>query len=95
MARIVEKRRRGIVGWIALTLFWGWNAVMGFAMYTAGRIGTESAQNLTSLTASERMGHDAGVGIALVMLLAIWAMGAVVLGLIAHFTRGRREFITT
>jgi hypothetical protein len=37
--------------------------------------------------------HDVGVGLGAMMFLIFWAAGAVVFGLLAHFTRGRRELV--
>ena len=54
----------------------------------------ENAKVATKLTdESMRNAYNAGAGIGIMMLLFVWAAGAVVFGLLAHFTRGKRELI--
>jgi hypothetical protein len=92
MARkLIEKRRRGVFGWIFLTLFWGWNLLMG-ASLLAGLSG--NAEQYATLTSeAEKVGYAAGTGLGATMILLTWALGAVILALAAYFTRGRRELI--
>jgi hypothetical protein len=40
-----------------------------------------------------RSAHDAGAGLGVMIMLVFWAAGAVVFGLLAHFTRGKRELL--
>ena len=92
MARkLIEKRRRGFFGWLFLLMFWGWNVLMAFALF-AGL--DKNVQHYGKLaTEAERQGYAAGTGIGVMLILIAWAAGAVILGLIAYFTRGRRELI--
>lgn len=92
MARkLVEKRRRGIAGWLFLGLFWTWNVLM--VVWLVAGLG-ENASKYEQLTSeAARTGHAAGTGIAFIMILLVWALGAIIFGLLAYFTRGRRELI--
>lgn len=89
--KLIEKRKRGFFGWLFLLLFWGWNALMAVAL-VAGLVGNAD-QYAKLATEAQRQGHVAGTGIAVMMILMMWAAGAVVFGLLAYFTRGRRELI--
>lgn len=87
----VEKRKRGVFGWLFLMIFWGWNALMAWATI-AGMSGTAELAG-SAATEAERAGHAIGAGVGLMMLLLLWAAGAVVFELLAYFTRGKREMI--
>lgn len=78
--RLIEKRRRGIIGWIFLLIFWAYNALMLYSI----------AVGVASSGAS-----GASAGFAIMVWLVFWAAGAVILGLMAHFTRGKREMVET
>lgn len=86
--RTIERRRRGFFGWIFLILFWGFNALMAYALIKAvgGDVPPPSAR-------ANMDAYRAGQGIAIMMWLIFWAAGAVVFGLLAYFSRGKREFI--
>lgn len=86
----IEKRKRGFFGWVFLLLFWGWNAFMVFAIFAGLNAG---APTRATLTGDELRAFDAGSGIAIMFELVLWAVGSVVFGLLAYFTRGRREMI--
>jgi hypothetical protein len=87
--RLVEKRTRGVFGWFFMLLFWGWNALMLWAL-VAGAGATNCAKYAT---AAERTGCQAGTGMGVMMILTMWAVGSVVFGMLAYFSRGRRELI--
>ena len=89
--RMIEKRTRGFFGWIFLLIFWGFNALMAAWLIVGMSGNAEKYQTLTSEAA--RTGHAAGTGIAFMMILMVWALGAVIFGMLAYFTRGRREMI--
>ncbi|MCV0371088.1 MULTISPECIES: hypothetical protein [Filomicrobium] len=89
--RLVEKRRRGIVGWFFLAIFWIWNALM--VAWLVASLRAPIAEYDTLATQAERDGTAAGIGVAFVIILMVWALGGVVFGLLAYFTRGRRELI--
>jgi hypothetical protein len=86
--RLVERRRRGFFGWIFLLLFWGFNALMFYSI-------VKGVGDTTSFYADPAMrkAHDVGTGLAVMIWLVFWAAGAVIFGLLAHFTRGRQELI--
>lgn len=89
----IEKRQRGIVGWIFLLLFWGFNALMLFS-FLAGMSGTgEGYQALTS--EAERTGYAAGTVIGAGLIIMIWAAGALILGIFVLLTRGSKVVVET
>lgn len=88
--RLVERRRRGLFGWFFLLLFWGFNALMAYAIFS-GIGGTMGGTR--PVDTAMRQAHDAGAGLAFLIWLVFWAAGAVVFGLLAHFSRGKREMI--
>lgn len=81
-----ETRKRGVVGWIFLLLFWGFNALMAWALFAGIGENVERAQQLTG---AARQGHDIGTGLGIMIMLFFWAAGAVVFGAMAYFTRGK------
>jgi len=89
--RMIEKRRRGFFGWIFLLVFWAFNALMAFSLYAGVSGNAQKYQVLKS--EAERTGFAAGTGIGIMMILMTWAAGAVILGLLSYFTRGKREMI--
>jgi hypothetical protein len=89
----IERRKRGIIGWIFLLLFWGFNALMAFS-FVAGLSGTAESY-ATMGTEAERAGHAIGTMIGGGMILGIWAMGALILGLFVFLTRGDKVIVET
>lgn len=89
--KLVEKRRRGFFGWVFMLLFWAFNALMVVSLFSG--ISKNAEQYRTLATEAERQGAAAGTGLGIMMLLMTWAAGAVVLGLLVLFTRGRKEMI--
>jgi hypothetical protein len=88
-----ETHKRGFFGWIFLLMFWGFNALMLFAVI-AGANG--SAEQATALTSdAERAGHAIGTAIGFSMLLFLWAAGAIIFGLLSYFTRGKKVIVET
>lgn len=85
--KMIERYRRGVFGWIMLLLFWGFNALMALAV--VGALSDVSGPSDPAM----RDAYAAGVGLGLMLLLMFWAAGAVVFGLLAYFTRGRKEII--
>lgn len=92
MATVVrrEVRKRGFFGWLFLLIFIGWNALMVWwlAAYGSHLAGTEAVSD--AQRAGKAIGGTIGVG----MILFVWLVGAVVLGLFALLTRGRRTIIS-
>lgn len=87
----IEKRHRGVFGWIFLTLFWLWNALMAIGVWGGLSNNVEEYGKLS--TEFDRTAYAAGTGIGVTMLLFLWCLGAVIFGLAAYFTRGKREMI--
>lgn len=91
MATIIRKeiRKRGLFGWLFLLVFFGFNILM-----LAWLVGGISAIGKTpSMSEAESAGRAIGTMIGMSFVLFIWACGAVVLGLIAFFTRGRKVIV--
>jgi len=68
-ALMTENSKRGIVGWVTLILFFGFNLLIFVNL-------------IIGLNSNESM-----VGFGLMGLGMIWAVGFVILGLLAYFTR--------
>lgn len=95
MSRIVrtETRKRGIFGWIMLILFWGYNAVMALSLFAG--ISATSEQGATAVTDAQQAGHAIGTAIGVSMILGVWVAGAIILGLLVLFTRGKKTIVET
>lgn len=89
--RLIEKRKRGFFGWIFLLIFWAFNALMLYAISVG--VGENSKRAALITDQHMRNAFDAGTGFGVMMWLIFWAAGAIVFGLLAFFTRGRRELI--
>lgn len=87
--KMIERYRRGFFGWIFLLIFWGWNLLMVWALLK-GASATDCAQYASQ---AEQTGCNAGAGLGIIMVMVVWAVGSVVFGLLAYFTRGRKEII--
>jgi hypothetical protein len=88
----VEKRKRGIFGWIIAIIFWSFNLIMiaWLAMYW-GLLGEVVDQTQdTAAKAGAVVGGAIGTG----MVFSLWFFGAVILGLMMFFTRGKKVTIT-
>ncbi|TIO30415.1 hypothetical protein [Mesorhizobium sp.] len=91
MATVVRKeiRKRGFFGWLFFILFLAFNAFMLWAMI----VGLSSVGDGPAATEAEQTGRAVGGAIGVMALLVIWAMGAVILGLLAILTRGRKTIV--
>ena len=86
----VEKRKRGFFGWIFLLIFLGWNIIMLIAFIAGvGGIGDMPAPTSSAEEAGRNIGTALGVG----MILALWAFGSVITGLLALLTRGSKVIV--
>ena len=86
----VEKRKRGIFGWIVAILFWGFNVLMAASVASYwGILGTMETEGEL-----EQAGAVIGGTIGTGMLFSLWFFGAVILGLMMFFTRGKKITIT-
>lgn len=88
----VEKRKRGIFGWIVAILFWGFNALM--VAWVASYWGSLGGLHGQSEDQFEQAGAVIGGTIGTGMLFAFWFFGAVILGLMMFFTRGKKVVTT-
>lgn len=81
---VVEKRQRGVFGWIFLVLFWGWNAFMCYALiFTMNHIASEAKNEA----------RDIAIGMNVVFTLFVWGMGSLIFGSLTLATRGKRVLI--
>jgi hypothetical protein len=65
MTLTVEKRRRGILDWVTLTIFLGWNALM--AWLTHG-IMSRTATMVSALPVDQPTVADVGIGVAFISI---------------------------
>ena len=88
----VEKRKRGIFGWIVAMLFWGFNVLMAvWVLSFWGSLGGLYDQSEDQyVQAGTAIGGTIGTG----MLFALWFFGAMILGLMMFFTRGKKVITT-
>ncbi|MFB2530687.1 hypothetical protein ACEYYA_00800 [Paracoccus sp. p3-h83] len=89
----IEKRKRGVFGWLFLLLFIGFNLLMLFAFISGVGGSAEQASHLT--TEAERAGAALGTALGAGFLLSIWAAGAIILGIIVMLTRGKKIITET
>ena len=88
---VIERYRRGVFGWLFLLLFWAFNGLMVYAIFSGV---SENAQKAAQIADPRmRAAFDAGTGLGIMILLVFWAAGAIVFALLAYFTRGRKEII--
>ena len=87
-----ERRKRGVFGWIVAILFWAFNAFMLFAVIMG--ISSTTDQMDSAITDAERAGTAIGATLGLGMILSVWFFGAVILGIMMLFTRGKKITIT-
>ncbi|GGF38173.1 hypothetical protein GCM10011321_31390 [Youhaiella tibetensis] len=91
MATIIRKetRKRGFFGWLFLILFILFNVLM--LIWMIG--GMNAATSVVTTSEAEQAGRAIGTAIGAGMILFIWVAGAVILGLFALLTRGRKTII--
>jgi len=89
--RLVEVRKRGFFGYVFAFVFWAWNALM--VLWLGTWLLDIGEKQQAAMSAAERTGFEAGVGLGFISILITWAAGAVVFGLLMYATRGRRELI--
>jgi hypothetical protein len=88
--RLIERRRRGFFGWITLVLFWLANGLMALWLFATLN---QWGKMAPALTDAEKAGTGIGMALGLGMILSVWACVAVITGLFAFMTRGRKEII--
>lgn len=91
MAKVVRReiRKRGFFGWVFLLLFFAFNAFMVLWAYHA----VQAASLINAQTQAEAAGAVVGAGLAGGVIVFLWLAGAVILGLFAILTRGRKTVI--
>lgn len=89
---VIEKRKRGLFGKLIAALFWGWHLLMGFWLFSA--LGTTSTHYATATSEAARAGTTIGATIGISFVLMVWTFGAVILGTLMLFTRGKKILIT-
>ena len=89
IVRIV-KRRRGFFGWIVLMLFALFNLFMAawLAAYWPAGFPLAAANAL-----GERVSAALGVAMGVGVIVGVWAVGAIVLGLLTRLIRGRNVVV--
>lgn len=85
----IEKRRRGIFGWIFLITFLGWNVLMIAWLVTYSQDVSAIAVGSSAEEAGRNIGATLGVG----MILFVWALGSIITGILALLTRGAKVII--
>lgn len=81
-----EVRRRGFFGWLFLILFLAFNALMLLWLVF---VTVQFARMDPGPTDVQKVGAAIGYG----LILFMWVCGAVITGLLAMLTRGRRTVI--
>jgi hypothetical protein len=85
-------RRRGFFGWLFLLIFFGFNLLMFLWLWNYWEllsIGNQPTSN------AGRSGAAIGAALGTGAILFVWLVGAVVTGLFAILTRGKRVYIQT
>jgi len=85
-----EIRKRGFFGWVFLLIFLGFNALMAVWLFNYW---SQIGGNLATSSEAGRAGAAIGATIGTSMILFIWAVGAVITGLLALLTRGPKTYI--
>lgn len=89
MATVIrtEKRKRGIIGRLFLILFWLFNILM--LIWLIGGLASTSNTIAGATSEAQKAGAALGTAIGMGLILAIWAAGALILGLIVAMTPGK------
>jgi hypothetical protein len=88
----IDKRKRGVFGWLFAGLFWLWQIMMVAWFASAINLTNNHFQQAVSEAAKARTAI--GGTIAAYMILSVWAGGSVILGLLMFATRGKKVTIT-
>jgi hypothetical protein len=92
VAKLIRKviRKRGFFGWIFLIIFLGFNALMiGWLISYWNVIGASVSSESEAVRTGSAIGATIGTGV----ILFFWMAGAVITGLLAVVTRGRKTYI--
>lgn len=88
----IEKRKRGPFGWIVAILFYGFNAAM-LLMMVLTWVGVGSVVDSNYDDASVAAASAVGF-LSTVALFWFWLFGAIALGIMMFFTRGKKVILT-
>jgi hypothetical protein len=88
----IERRKRGMFGWLFLILFWTFNLVMAVWVIAAINV-IGSAPVLTE--GAERAGAALGAVVGFGIILSTWLAGNAILGLFVLLTRGNKVVVET
>jgi hypothetical protein len=92
MARkLIETRKRGFFGYVTLALFWLANGLM--ALWLFGAMASWGKMGVATMSEAEKAGAGLGMAIGLGVTFSIWACVAIITGLFAYMTRGRKEIL--
>jgi hypothetical protein len=89
----IETRRRGIIGKLFSLIFWLFNGLMVLWLFLAIKSTAELGATMT--TDAEQAGAAIGATLGFGMVLSIWAMGAIIFGLLSYMTRGSKVITET
>nr|WP_319498041.1 hypothetical protein [uncultured Cohaesibacter sp.] len=91
MATVVRReiRKRGFFGWVFFLLFIAFNALMLLWLV----LGVNAMSDTEAVSAAEQAGKTIGSAIGVGMILFVWVVGAVITGLFALLTRGRKTIV--
>ncbi len=92
MVRTIQRevRKRGFFGWVFFLLFWAFNILMAAWLITYWPFLNKD----NVLGEAEHAGKVIGGTIGTGLIAFFWVAGAVILGLFALLTRGRKVIIT-
>jgi hypothetical protein len=87
--KTITRYRRGALGHLCRWAFIGFNVLMAFwlvsGLFSASEVaGRYSGPNAEAAAAGAAIGMTVGV----MVILFIWAAGALILGMLSYFTRG-------
>ena len=95
MAKVTrtERRKRGFFGKIFLLAFWLFNALMLFWSVAGMKVSSDGIATASSEAA--KAGAAVGSAIGMGIIFALWAAGAVILGLMVMLTPGKTIIVET
>jgi hypothetical protein len=86
----IERRKRGFFGWLFLLIFIAFNL---FMLAWIGTYWAAIAPHMDSGSTAAQAGAAIGATMGTGLIVGIWTCGALVLGLFALLTRGRKVVI--